>query len=141
MGKTNGGFVELGPCHRMGGNQVNNLLSYLNWFCCESCRAYWPGGFLWFSICNFVCLINYSVKKNKKQNTKLTVLKLLVKWGYNSTAFHVSNHNLEFMSKRLEYILVWVQLCKPSSLTILFANIIQNSTFPPNKLEWNVNCQ
>lgn len=24
MGKTNGGFVELGPCHRMGGNQVNS---------------------------------------------------------------------------------------------------------------------
>lgn len=22
MGHTNGGFVELGPCHRMGGNQV-----------------------------------------------------------------------------------------------------------------------
>lgn len=23
MGHTNGGFVELGPCHRMGGNQVS----------------------------------------------------------------------------------------------------------------------
>ncbi|XP_032154556.1 N-acetylgalactosaminyltransferase 7 isoform X4 [Sapajus apella] len=34
MGKTNGGFVELGPCHRMGGNQLfrineaNQLMQY-----------------------------------------------------------------------------------------------------------------
>lgn len=25
MGHTNGGFVELGPCHRMGGNQVSRV--------------------------------------------------------------------------------------------------------------------
>ena len=31
MGHTNGGNVEIGPCHRMGGNQVMNLSKVL--FC------------------------------------------------------------------------------------------------------------
>ncbi|ELW67729.1 N-acetylgalactosaminyltransferase 7 [Tupaia chinensis] len=44
MGKTNGGFVELGPCHRMGGNQlfrineVNQLMQY------DQCLTKGPDG-------------------------------------------------------------------------------------------------
>lgn len=33
MGHTNGGFVELGPCHRMGGNQVRSLEASLKENC------------------------------------------------------------------------------------------------------------
>nr|XP_019588809.1 PREDICTED: N-acetylgalactosaminyltransferase 7 isoform X3 [Rhinolophus sinicus] len=44
MGKTNGGFVELGPCHRMGGNQLfrineaNQLMQY------DQCLTKGPDG-------------------------------------------------------------------------------------------------
>ncbi|XP_036137993.1 N-acetylgalactosaminyltransferase 7 isoform X3 [Molossus molossus] len=44
MGKTNGGFVELGPCHRMGGNQLfrineaNQLMQY------DQCLTTGPDG-------------------------------------------------------------------------------------------------
>ncbi|ERE91436.1 N-acetylgalactosaminyltransferase 7-like protein [Cricetulus griseus] len=44
MGKTNGGFVELGPCHKMGGNQlfrineVNQLMQY------DQCLTKGPDG-------------------------------------------------------------------------------------------------
>uniref|UniRef100_A0A3Q2GWR2 Polypeptide N-acetylgalactosaminyltransferase n=1 Tax=Equus caballus TaxID=9796 RepID=A0A3Q2GWR2_HORSE len=44
MGRTNGGFVELGPCHRMGGNQLfrineaNQLMQY------DQCLTKGPDG-------------------------------------------------------------------------------------------------
>lgn len=37
MGHTNGGNVEIGPCHRMGGNQVKKHVVCL-WFCVEPGR-------------------------------------------------------------------------------------------------------
>ncbi|XP_059782744.1 N-acetylgalactosaminyltransferase 7 isoform X8 [Balaenoptera ricei] len=73
MGKTNGGFVELGPCHRMGGNQLfrineaNQLMQY------DQCLTKGPDGSkIMITHCNLNELKEWQYFKTSPRHGNLT---------------------------------------------------------------------
>ncbi|KAM9082970.1 N-acetylgalactosaminyltransferase 7 isoform 4-T4 [Megaptera novaeangliae] len=78
MGKTNGGFVELGPCHRMGGNQLfrineaNQLMQY------DQCLTKGPDGSkIMITHCNLNELKEWQYFKNLHRLTHIPSRKCL----------------------------------------------------------------